>query len=62
MDLLEKQKLEIRLNFIFNLYTQQELAEELNITQWKLLEKMKNNSFTNEELLSIDKICNEFKK
>jgi hypothetical protein len=61
MDSIEKQKLEFRLNFLFNLYTQQELAEELKITQWELLSKMKDNSFTSDELLSIEKICNEFK-
>jgi hypothetical protein len=37
MDLVEKQKLEIRLNFIFNFYTPRELAEKLNINQWELL-------------------------
>jgi hypothetical protein len=56
-----KKKLEIRLNFIFNFDTQRELAEKLNITQWKLLEKMKDHSFTNNELLCIEKICNELK-
>jgi hypothetical protein len=61
MDLVKKQKLEIRLNFIFNFDTQQELAEKLNINQWKLLEKMKDNSFTNDEVLLIEKICNELK-
>lgn len=53
--------LSFRLNFIFNIYTQQELAEKLKITQWELLTKMKDNSFSNDELLSIESICNEFK-
>ena len=61
MDLMEKEKLTFRLNFLFNIYTQQELAEELKITQWELLSKMKDNSFSNKELLLIEKICNEFK-
>lgn len=61
MDLVEKEKLTFRLNFLFNIYTQQELAEELKITQWELLLKMKGNSFSNKELLLIKKICNEFK-
>lgn len=61
MDSVEKQKLEIRLNVIFNFDTQQELAEKLNINQWRLLEKIKDNSFTNDELLLIEKICNELK-
>ena len=52
--------LSFRLNFIFNIYTQQELAKELNITQWQLLEKMKEKSFTDEELFKIENICNEF--
>lgn len=61
MDLVEKEKLTFRLNFLFNIYTQQELAERFKITQWELLSKMKDNSFTNDELLFIEKICNEFK-
>jgi hypothetical protein len=61
MDLVEKEKLTFRLNFLFNIYTQQELSQELKITQWELLSKIKDNSFTNDELLLIEKICNEFK-
>ena len=49
-----------RLNFLFNIYTQQELAKELNINQWQLLQKIKDKSFTDEELLKIETICNEF--
>jgi predicted methyltransferase len=52
--------LSFRLNFIFNIYTQQELAKELNITQWQLLKKMKEKSFTDEEIFKIENICNEF--
>ena len=48
------------LNFIFNIYTQQELAQELKITQWELLIKIKDKSFTENELLKIETICNEF--
>jgi DNA-binding transcriptional regulator LsrR (DeoR family) len=60
----EQQVLEIRLNYIFNFYTQQELAEKLNITQWELLEKMKNKSFTKNDFDIIENICNKilFKK
>jgi len=52
--------LSFRLNFIFNIYTQQELAQELKITQWELLTKIKDKSFTENELLKIETICNEF--
>ena len=52
--------LNFRLNFLFNLYSQQELAEELKITQWELLAKMKDKSFTEMELLKIENICKEF--
>jgi hypothetical protein len=52
--------LNFRLNFLFNLYSQQELAEELKITQWELLTKMKDKSFTEMELLKIENICKEF--
>lgn len=48
------------LDLIFNYYTQYELAHKvLAISQWELLEKMKDNSFTQEE---IDKINNLFEK
>lgn len=59
MDLVEKEKLKFRLNFLFNIYTQQELAEKLKITQWELLTKMKDNSFTDDELLLIENMCKE---
>lgn len=59
MDLVEKEKLKFRLNFLFNFYTQQELAEKLKITQWELLTKMKDNSFTDDELLLIENMCKE---
>lgn len=58
---VEKEKLTFRLNYLFNFYTQQELAEKLRITQWELLTKMKDNSFTNNELLQIEDMCNQFK-
>ena len=46
-----------KLDIIFNYYTQRELAIALGITQWKLLEKIKNNSFTSEEIILIKKTC-----
>ena len=48
------------LDLIFNYYTQFELAHKvLFISQWELLEKMKDNTFTQEE---IDKINTLFEK
>ena len=60
MTYTEIEILSFRLNFIFNIYTQQELAQELKITQWELLIKIKDKSFTENELLKIETICNEF--
>jgi len=57
---IEIEILSFWLNFIFNFYTQQELAQELKITQWELLTKIKDKSFTENELLNIETICNEF--
>lgn len=59
---VDKQKLEFQLNFLFNIYTQKQLAFEIGITQWELLTKMKDNSFTDEELLQTEKITNQFTK
>jgi hypothetical protein len=42
-----------KLDAIFNHYTQRELAIELEITQWELLEKMQNDDFTQEEINKI---------
>jgi len=48
--------LKIKIDYILKSNTQQELADKLNITQWQLLEKIKDKSFTDDELLKIDKI------
>nr|WP_315181431.1 hypothetical protein [uncultured Flavobacterium sp.] len=45
-----------KLNIIFNYYTQKELAISLEITQWRLLEKMQNDDFTELEVEHIDRI------
>ncbi len=49
------------MTFIFNFYTQTELGEILKIGQCKLLEKMRDKSFTKEELLKIEEVCDELK-
>ncbi|MFM9825327.1 hypothetical protein [Flavobacterium sp.] len=61
MNNVEQEILSIRLTFIFNFYTQTELGEILKIGQWKLLEKMRDKSFTKEELLKIEEVCDELK-
>jgi hypothetical protein len=61
MNNIEEEILSIRLTFIFNFYTQTELGEILKIGQWKLLEKMRDKSFTKEELLKIEEVCDELK-
>jgi len=48
-----------KLDIIFNYYTQNELSTALGITQWKLLQKMQNDDFTQVE---IDKINSLFDK
>jgi len=50
------------LDFIFNFYTQRELAEELNITQWELLVKIKDSSFTEQQEEKVLEIYNSLKK
>jgi len=45
-----------KLDIIFNYYTQNELAIALGITQWKLLQKMQNDDFTQVEINDIDHI------
>jgi hypothetical protein len=45
-----------KLEIIFNYYTQNELAIALGITQWKLLQKMQNDDFTQVEINDIDHI------
>ena len=48
----EKEKLDV----IFNYYTQNEVAMILGITQWKLLEKMQKNDFSEVEVMDIEHI------
>lgn len=45
-----------KIDFILEHKTQTELAQELNITQWSLLTKIKDNSFNKSELMKISKI------
>lgn len=57
MTQISKEKLlKLKLDRIFNHFTQQELAKELKITQWELLTKIKDNSFTEKEIIEIDKL------
>ena len=52
-----------KLDIIFNYYTQNELAIALGITQWKLLQKMQNDDFTQVEINDIEHIFeNEIKE
>lgn len=48
-----------KLDFIFNHKTQNELAIDLEITQWELLEKLKDNSLNKNQLSKISKIYRE---
>jgi len=48
-----------KLEFIFNHKTQNELANDLGITQWELLQKIKDKSFSKIELTKISKIYRE---
>lgn len=52
----DEKLLKIKLDYIFNRITEQDLAEKLKITQWELLSKMKDNSFTDNEKEFIDKV------
>ena len=45
-----------KLDEIFNHYTQNELANVLAISQWELLEKIKDNSFNKNEKSTINKV------
>lgn len=45
-----------KLDTIFNHYTQNELANVLAISQWELLEKIKDNSFDENEISTINKV------
>lgn len=47
-----------KLDVIFNYYTQNEVAMILGITQWKLLEKMQKNDFSEVEIMDIEHILN----
>ena len=56
MNLKSKEILSKKLDFIFDYMTQQELSVSLDISQWILLEKIKDNSFDKNELTTISKI------
>lgn len=56
MNLKSKEILSKKLYFIFDYMTQQELSVSLGISQWLLLEKIKDNSFDKNELTTISKI------
>ncbi len=45
-----------KIDFILEHNTQTEFAQELNINQWSLLTKIKDNSFSKSELMKISKI------
>lgn len=45
-----------KLDVIFGHYTQNELANVLAISQWELLEKIKDNSFNKNETSTINKV------
>lgn len=51
--------LNLKLDFIFNHKTQNELAIEIGITQWELLQKIKDYSFDKKQLSKISKIYRE---
>ena len=53
---MQKDVLNKKLDFIFNYYTQNELAVEIGITQWELLEKLKDNSLDKNQLTKISRI------
>ena len=53
---MQKDILNKKLDFIFNYYTQIELAVEIGITQWELLEKLKDNSLDKNQLTKISRI------
>ena len=48
-----------KLDNVFNHLTQKEVANRLAISQWELLEKLKNKDFNKIEILEIDNILNE---
>jgi len=56
MNLKSKEILSKKLDFIFDYMTQQELSVILDISQWLLLKKIKDNSFDKNELTTISKI------
>ena len=51
--------LNLKLDFIFNHKTQNELAIEICITQWELLQKIKDYSFDKKQLTKISKLYRE---
>ena len=48
-----------KLTYLLCRLTQRELAEKIGIDQWKLLVKMKDSSFTNDEEQKIETIYSE---
>lgn len=56
MGIKSREVLSKKLDFIFDYMTQQELSVSLCITQWLLLQKIKDSSFDKKELTSISKI------
>ena len=55
---MRSKSLKKKLDMIFNYYTQNEVAMILGITQWKLLEKMQKNDFSEVEIMDIEHILN----
>ena len=53
---MNKEILNKKVDFIFNHKTQNELALEIGITQWELLQKLKDNLFDKKQLTKISKI------
>lgn len=48
-----------KIDCVLNNLTQQELANRLAISQWELLEKLKDKDFNKNEISEIEKILNE---
>lgn len=52
----------VKLDLIFEHYTQQELAHELVYSQWELLTRMKDHLWTKGDVRRINKIYNKLKE
>lgn len=48
-----------KLTYLFCKMTERELAEKIGLDQWKLLVKLKDKSFTNDEEQKIEAIYND---